>query len=187
MIRDAFQGYRHKFSIADRILPLCKYRGERTQIVVGLKEFMKITSYRDNSYKGYGALNVPWDGTFDKLELTQPMGRREKIDNADIHDFRTFLSYCKENGITTYLVYSPEYKPEQKLCINRDSIIQVFQNCGAEFGSAFIDFSNDSISFDKSKFYNSQHMNQSGSELFTRKLVELLQQVTKSQSNKVTE
>jgi hypothetical protein len=159
MIRQAFQGYAHEFTVSDHYLPLYKYRGERTQIIVGLMEFLKLKKYPDNAYKGFGDYDLVWDHSFDKFEVTQQKGYNIPADKQDINEFEVFLNYCRQNGIVLFLVYSPEYIPVQKLYTNRDRIIQYYRNSAAKYSAVFIDFSKDSLSYDKKSLLSGYKLN----------------------------
>jgi hypothetical protein len=47
----------------------------------------------------------------------------------------------------------------------------VFADFGKKYDIPYLDYSNDTMSFNKVYFYNSTHMNIRGAELFSKKLV----------------
>lgn len=51
-----------------------------------------------------------------------------------------------------------------------DSIFAIYSNAARLNNIPFFNYSNDSISYNTKYFYNSEHLNQFGSEIFTRKL-----------------
>ena len=69
-----------------------------------------------------------------------------------------------------YLVYSPEYIEAQGLYRNRKEIFKMFKEIANNYDVEFMDYSQDPICYDKSFFYNSQHLNAKGAELFSKKI-----------------
>ena len=50
----------------------------------------------------------------------------------------------------------------------------MFKKLSKEYQIPFYDFSNDSISYHKKYFYNASHLNNFGSQLFTKELIDKL-------------
>lgn len=75
------------------------------------------------------------------------------------------------------MVYTPEYIEGQEFTKNRSDIIQLFQEKSEQYQFPFLDYSNDTLSYDKQYFYNAMHLNKTGAELFTDKLIEDIQQL----------
>jgi hypothetical protein len=93
------------------------------------------------------------------------------IDSSMIQKLEQFINECQENGIRLTLVYSPEYIEGQAFVKNRNEIISIYQYLAHQYNVPFLDYSNDTISKQKQFFYNSEHLNKKGSELFTKKLI----------------
>ena len=77
---------------------------------------------------------------------------------------------CKEAGIRVDLVYTPEYIEAQEFVSNRQMVIDHFSQLAEEHNLRFFDYSDDSLSKDRSLFYNGLHLNARGSQLFSQKL-----------------
>jgi len=92
----------------------------------------------------------------------------QNIDPDVEKEFVDYLRFCHGNGIQVFLVYSPEYIEVQRMTLNRQEIMVRFQQIANETGSVFLDYSNSQISLDRSQFYNSEHLNKTGSENFSR-------------------
>ena len=67
-------------------------------------------------------------------------------------------------------VYTPEYIKGMDLIQNKKDIIALYTKLSIKYKIPFYDYSNDALSMNQSNFYNSLHLNKSGSEQFTRKL-----------------
>ena len=85
--------------------------------------------------------------------------------------FEDFLSYCKKNNIELVLVYTPEYFEAQQYFENRTAILQMYAQLSAKYEHLFLDYSNHELCKKKELFFNSQHLNKEGSEIFSRLLV----------------
>ena len=89
--------------------------------------------------------------------------------------FKQFIKEIKEEGIDLIFVYTPEYIDGQSLVKNRNEIFSVYEEILNKHKIPFFNYSNDLISFDKSLFYNSQHLNKKGANKFTEEFSKDLQ------------
>jgi hypothetical protein len=176
-MRNLYRGYIHSFSIADYYLPLYKYRGERTQIAVGITEFLNLRKYPQVSAKGYSSLNKEWDGTFDDYAAKLKVPRRLDVDANDVSILANLISFCKTNNIIVILVYSPEYSGIIQITSNQDSIQQIYNKIAQCYGINYLDFINDTISRSKNLFYNSQHLNIAGAKKFSTSLANKISEI----------
>lgn len=160
------------FSTVDFYIPLIRYTGCSIDMI---KVFLNIINPSNKKrIKGYLPRDEEWNKDFDKAKL---MGKQTiKIDSSSVRMLDAFISECSSNKIKFAMVYSPEYIEGQALISNRDSIINIYKELSIDHKIPFYDFSNDSISFSKDFFYNSQHLNKKGSILFSDRLVEMLVQ-----------
>ena len=124
--------------------------------------------------RGYQAQDKLWNSDFDRAKKT--MKNYEKpLDNGTIILFERFLNECETQNIKLLFVYIPEYIEGQKFVKNREKIVSLYKKYSKKNHIPFYDFSNDSISYQKKYFYNASHMNKTGAELFTKKLIDSLQ------------
>ncbi len=164
------------FSIYDYYIPLLRYAGKSAQ----LKEAFELSNSqtKDNQYRkqGYKGVEKQWSTDFDQAKSIL----KEyyiKIDQSSLNLFDKFLSECTKSGTTVSLIYTPEYIEGQKFIKNRDTIITIYQNFANVYNIPFLDYSKDSICFNKDYFYNSMHLNKKGSELFTKTLAKDLKKI----------
>jgi hypothetical protein len=75
----------------------------------------------------------------------------------------------KKQGIKLIFVYTPEYVEGQDFVQNREKIFEIYQSISKSEEIPFWDYSKDSISFEKQLFYNSEHLNDFGATIFSKK------------------
>jgi hypothetical protein len=81
---------------------------------------------------------------------------------------------CETNEIPLVFVYSPEYIEAQELTKNRELILAKVAAIAHAHGFELWDFSNSAMCRDKANFYNSQHLNSQGADLFSSELSQRL-------------
>lgn len=172
IIWSATQKYKGKFTLTQYYFPLFKYNGNWNLVIIGLLNYFGAKADEPLKYKGQQGQDSEWDNSFDKYKKDNPNGVKEKIDGETKVEFENYLNYCKENGIKVALVYTPEYYEAQQLTINREEVMEIYRSYAAKFDIPFLDYSNHPISFNKSYFYNSQHMNKNGAEIFSKILAQ---------------
>ena len=59
---------------------------------------------------------------------------------------------------------------------NRGEVLSLYTNYSHKYNIPFYDYSNDAISYQKKYFYNTNHLNKTGAELFTAKFIDTLKQ-----------
>ncbi len=155
------------FSKTDYFIPLIRYAGKVKALFYGLKFLFNGNSKRLRN-NGFAAMDKPWNKDLERARLEK--GQYEvELNEESIALLTRFVKECKKNNIELILVYTPEYLDGQKFVINREQVFKIFKKIAAEYRLRFYDYSSDKISFNKSFFYNSSHLNKVGSELFTKK------------------
>jgi hypothetical protein len=174
-IQEATKDYKGEFGLAQYYLPMFKYNGNLDLAAAGFLRYFNFVENERISDKGYKPQARKWDGAFEAFKRKFPNGYAHPFDSKAAEEFTSYLRYCKENGIKIVMVFSPEYIELYPLITNRNEIISLFQKYSKEFGIPFLDYSNHPICFNKSYFYNSEHLNKEGSELFSKILTQDLQ------------
>lgn len=160
-------------SKAEVFIPFLKYSGQTKAIQIGLSEFLGIKHFVSQKHKGYAGAELAWDGT--NFEKRKKQGKISWVINPAVEKlFVEFLSDCRKRDIKVVLVFSPAYHEISDMIVNRKGLLAYYQNMARTYNAGFIDFSTDSLSLDKTNFYNATHLNKRGSELFTRKLANQL-------------
>jgi hypothetical protein len=158
------------FRTHDYYLPLIRYTGYREVIKHSLYNLFSPTIVKSDRYRGYKGQDRVWTGEFEKARLLMKH-YYQPVDQASIRLFDQFLQQMQRAGIKLLLVYPPEYIEGQQFVSNRKAIFSLYYHFSKKYDVPFIDYSTDSLSFRKELFYNTQHLNKRGAELFTRSLV----------------
>lgn len=174
-IRAATKNYKGEFGPAQYYFPMFKYNGNLDLAAAGLLSYFNLVSYERTNIKGYEGQPRDWDNSFDEFKKKFPNGHTHPFDKEVAEEFKDYLNYCKDNEIKVILVFSPEYIELHSLITNRNEMISLFQSYSKEFDVPFLDYSNHPICFNKSYFYNSEHLNKEGSEIFSKILARDLQ------------
>lgn len=160
------------FGLIDYAVPLTRYSKASGGVMESLRK-VKINTDKEWRVKGYKGQEVQWNSDFDNAK--KKMKSYEiKLDSLSLILFDKYLKECISNKIHVILVYSPEYIEGQRFYKNKDRIISLYKSYGKKYNIPFYDYSNDKISYQKKNFYNSMHLNKTGSELFTQKLIDTL-------------
>ncbi len=159
------------FNPSDFYFPLARYVGRPRMILNGFLEFFEVYHKKDTlREKGFHAVDKEWDGSFERFKKKYPKGRTFKVDRKVLAEFEDYLVDCQRNKVNVVLVYTPEYIEGQKYTVNRDSIMATFESMSKKYAVPFLDYSNDSLSFNRQYFYNAQHLNSEGADLCSAKL-----------------
>ena len=164
------KGYDNSFNKADFYVPAMKYRTDPISYKIGFQLFFGGTVVNDDPrVKGYQARNRKWDDSFEKFKALK-IKYTIKVDTNSIKEFHDLINICQQNKVKLYFVFSPEYTKVQPYFTNRSEIIGIYKDAAQQYNVPFFDYSNDPISADTQYFYNSEHLNTHGSEVFTQKL-----------------
>lgn len=157
------------FMYVDYKVPLIRYFKKTDAIRAAFKVILQPGANTPQRIKGYQGQDRSWNEDFSNASKEM----QEYIvipDDSTVALFDRYLSECREQNIKVILVYSPVYIEGQAFIKNQKQIIELYKQFSAKYGLLLLDFSDDEICRDKKYFYNSTHMNKTGSELFTRKL-----------------
>jgi len=160
-----YEGYNY----IDYHLPLIRYYGKKEAIKNALKLFINPASESVTGSKGYKPEDEVW--------ISNPYKEKKiylKLDTALISLFENFLNECNTKKIKIAFVYAPEYIERRNTFINREEVFNLYNMFSKKYSIRFYDFSNDTISYKKKYFYNVSHLNKTGAELFTNKLIDTL-------------
>jgi hypothetical protein len=133
-------------------------------------------SPRQDYFLGFNPRHTQWTGDFASFAASHPKGVTFDIEPAGIRDLEDLILTCKKNGVQLIFIYSPEYDRMQAMTSNREQIFAQFRQLADRYDVPFLDYSAWSHNGDKSLFYNSQHLNAEGAEVFSRDVAYRLQQ-----------
>ena len=172
-IRNMLNSSGKNFAQIVNYLPFTKYNGKPLTLIEGVLSFFNVHLIKSPLYKGYREDNFNWtDENYAKfIELNTKIKETKefKFDEELLVLFEEFIMMCNTQNINLILVYPPLYH------LANNYGVQEYTNLAKKHNVVFLDFSHDSeISFDKKFFYDSQHMNKFGTELFNVKLSNLI-------------
>lgn len=157
----------------EKKMPLLKYSGEYNNILKGLiNSFSNGKLYKSNLVRGYYGRPWDWDDSFNKFKKVNSNGITNIISEQSKSKFEKYLADCLRDEVILILVCPPSYFEAQKLINNYDEIMKIYTNYSKIDGVYFLDYSSSYLSTNKLYFYNSQHLNKKGSELFSQLLAE---------------
>jgi hypothetical protein len=170
-IRNCIMEY-EGFNFGDYYIPAFRYLKSNLteQVEIGFYEFLNLKHYENTRYKGFRSRTLAWDSTFAEFKKANPKGVKFEVSQSVTNLLDKFVAQCVENKIDIVLVYAPEYIESQSIILNRSQIIQTFASISKKYNVLYMDYSSDSICFYKKYFYNSQHLNSLGADLFSKKL-----------------
>ena len=170
----------NKFTIFDYYVPLIRYYGRRKAIQEAVKCSQPYYVNIPLRHKGYMVLEMDWT---DDLSIAQDsLGQMQVVnDHSSLALFDKFLKECKNHNTQVVFVNTPEYIEGQLFIKNRKEIISTYAMFSEKYDILFLDYSNDKMCYNRDYFYNSQHLNKIGAELFNIKLVSDLKNMNKQQ------
>jgi hypothetical protein len=170
-IREFIKSYSNGFSIYDFYLPLSRYIGKTKLIKEAINISMRKKLDDESRYKGYLGQKSNWDIS-SLIESKKKMKYWEvKMDKYLLNKFDKFIIDCQNKKIKLIFICPPEHVMGQSFMYKRDRLLSYFNNISKEKHISFLDYSKDSICMDSTLFYNTRHLNEKGSQIFTRKLV----------------
>lgn len=154
-----------------KYVPLYGYAVQdlRFSWIAGIAGVLGWTPTEDH-FLGFEPRHRSWTDDFARLKASNPNGVTFEIEPEGVAAMESLLRLCNAHGVKVILVYSPEYEEMQRLTLNRREIFKAFEKLGRDFSADLWDYSNSPLSAHKRYFYNSQHLNAEGAELFSREL-----------------
>lgn len=153
----------------DLFIPLIRYREFDMKPSEFFMEMYKVYMYSNyDQYKrkkGFIGNESDWEPGVSKCENI-------KLSVNRIQDLIDIIEDLKKINANIILINSPEYITQIESEINRQEIIDLYTKISDKYNIPFIDYSNDSINYQKDLFYNTDHLNAKGANIFTKKLVE---------------
>ena len=153
------------FSKIDYKIPLVRYIGEFNTL---LKAFLP-NKDKESRIQGYAGRKNQWNDDFLKAQ-NKTKEKFYKIDSTSISLFNNFLKSCKKSKIRVILVYAPVYYEGFNFIENHQEIVDYFKSTAKKNQLSFLDYTKDSISYDKSLFNNATHLNSDGANRFTKQV-----------------
>ena len=169
ILRKTIIGHKGEFDVFQRNIPLLKYKNTPDLAFEGFFNFVGKTALSDTTtkFKGYKGNSYAWNQDFEKFKKRFPKGAKYRFDKEVLRQFEEFLVFCKKENIKVFLVYAPEYYEIQKYYKNKEELMKLCCESALKYDCHFLDYSEDSLCYDRQYFYNSQHLNKRGAEAFS--------------------
>jgi len=116
----------------------------------------------DPVHLGFELRDWPWEGSFDNFVREHPTGVRYHESAHSVERLRELIRTAREAGARVALCYTPELVENQRITLNRATILATYARVAEEEGAPFWDLSAEPFCNDRSFFYNSQHLNARG-------------------------
>lgn len=124
----------------------------------------------EDHFLGFKPQYSSWSEDFERFKRMNPNGVRFEIESSGRREMEGLLRLCAQRRVPVLLVYSPEYAEMQALTTNRAEVFRQFEKLSQQFDVTFWDYSDSPMSRQRSHFYNSQHLNFTGSSTFSHDL-----------------
>ncbi|RED48375.1 hypothetical protein [Seonamhaeicola aphaedonensis] len=161
------------YSKLDYVIPMLRYRGKLEVIYDFIIKEKKDVPYR---IKGFRGMKRSWNNDLENARKDME-SIHIQLHPESIALMKQFLRECQDLGIKTIMVYPPEFIKGQQFVSNREEIINIYNDIAKSFEIQFIDYSNDTMSYNKDLFYNSMHLNEKGANAFTLNLIEKIKEI----------
>lgn len=163
-------------------LPLYKYNSEHRLLLKGIQSFFGRTYILFPTQKGFSSKNISFKRDSSNIERLKSL-EKESINQTKyskgIISIENLVDTPKISQTLVVLIWLPEYS--ERLELNKELRLylknQVKKIVADNKSAVFIDYSNDSISFDRKYFYDTFHLNKEGAQLMSKKLADTLKAI----------
>ncbi|MBC7407925.1 MAG: hypothetical protein H7339_06010 [Arcicella sp.] len=169
ILQNTIRGHKGEFDFYQRNIPLLKYKNQQKIAFEGLFNFLGFSNFYDTTskYKGYRGNDYAWNKDFESFKKRFPNGAKYRFDKEVKRQFDEYLAFCQRENIKVFLVYAPEYYEVQPYYKNKSDLINLCHKAVEKHGCYFLDYSKNLLCYNRKYFYNSQHLNKIGAELFS--------------------
>ncbi len=169
ILQNVTHNHKGEFDIYQRNIPLFKYKHQQKIAFEGFFGFMGCSDLYDTTskYKGYRGNDYAWNKDFESFKKRFPKGAKYRFDKEVKRQFEEYLAFCQRENIKVILVYAPEYYEVQPYYKNKSELLNLCQESVKKYNCQFLDYSNNPLCYNRTYFYNSQHLNRLGAELYS--------------------
>ncbi|MFH1449281.1 MAG: hypothetical protein ABIG09_02600 [bacterium] len=173
------QGFRYS------IKTLCRCYAYNEVFVESIKSLLGKTHSGETYIKGADLLNISWDKKFEEFIKNHLNGYSCEIDKKSLEYFLRIIKLTKTHKIELILVISPEYYEIYNYQNNRRKILSFIRKMASENGLTLLDYGGGKCFLSQSKeyFYNSQHLNAKGANIFSKIVAKDLHKIWQDRLN----
>ena len=138
--------------------------------------------YLNASLRGYAGLNGHYDTDYSAKGFAAiPKEAHQNMDTVHYRPFYSLpeesifssldsiIALCKKDNINIIFTATPIYYKGAAAILNRKEVMVCFEEHAKKYSIPFMDYTNDSICYNKYLFADPYHLNSKGAEIFTRK------------------
>ncbi len=125
---------------------------------------MGMVGSREQAYKGFAGMKRTWS----PWRLAKPRGAR--IDTAGLMLLRTFIDECRARGTNVVVVCPPIHRLRETHVRGYRVVVDRIAAFVAANGVPYLDYTRDPITDRKDLFFNVEHLNAAGADVFSRLL-----------------
>jgi hypothetical protein len=178
---DVWRIYTEKYSNvspADRYFPLFKYNNQLVLLKEGIMSFAGhgVARTKERGYKGQ---LLSWDSSFDDFVISHPNGYALPVQDSSMQLLQEYIQYCRSRHIELIFVYAPYYYKAANYITNLNEIKDMVEQLAKTNQIPMLDYSRNYLDSSQQYFYNSQHLNKLGAELFSQQLAQDLKSFLK--------
>jgi hypothetical protein len=125
-------------------------------------------------YLGYLPVDKPWDNNQEPFGSRFPHGFDLEVNDGTISELMQFMHDQEKQGTSCVGIIAPEYQAVWKVENNRRIAIAKLFEMASFAHIRILNFSDSAyqLCFNKAYFFNSQHLNRAGAELFSKDLAD---------------
>ncbi|MCA0447483.1 MAG: hypothetical protein LCH54_14775 [Bacteroidetes bacterium] len=144
----------------------------------GWKSFFS-NSHSVDSLLGFGPVYRTWEPDQDEF-LLKTKYYTINIDSVIVEKYISVILDLKTKGRSVVIILTPIYTEISKKLTDFNPIRQTLQEISIRTQTPFWDFTSTSICDNKSYFYNSNHLNKTGADLFSLMLADSIKTLNKT-------
>lgn len=163
------------FSVYDLEMPTFRYYGQSTAITHAVSSLAGLPD-PPVRVKGYIADKQSWNEDFDKAKASISY-YTITLDSSHIKGFESFIKECRQQNIQLVFVNTPMYFDGQMFATNTEEIMNIYKEFSDKYNIPYYDYLQDSICHNKKYFYNVNHLNATGAELFSRRFASQVKEI----------
>ena len=156
--------------LLERIIPMYKYRGLNEQIIIGLESFFGFAKKPINrKYNGFEGKDKKWNDEFYRVK-----SKLKKIYYSSgsfaygLKEIKYIMNICRKNNIDLIIVHAPMYFELQQMIVQKDSLDSIIFNITRGKDFHYWKYTADSLNYNKKYYYNAQHLDKTGAEIFSK-------------------
>ena len=151
-------------------IPMYKYLGDYKLIGYGLLSAIGFYPFPSQThYHGFYNANNKFDGNELRNQLLKDSIFRAECSEEAICLLNNFIGELQQQNIHSLLCYAPQYK-ELYQHLQIDSCLSEYRYLSETYNIPLLDYSSLTWTNDSTYFYNANHVNLKGSELFSTQL-----------------